>query len=317
MGGWSSNASASCRAWLCVEVLADIDPEQLAVGRLRFERIVEPERLIVPVGIELPDADAPLRRCLGSRFQGGRHEGERYTPSRARRTSPARSCAELRYRRTENSRQVPGTPLSSCSPRSSNSRPDPTTRSLTVLETRTSRGPASAEIRAPMWTASPAMSSGWTSISPRGARRGSRARARGRRRGSRPRSGPPGPGRRTWPGSRRRRLDLVARRTARADAGARSVLAEQRLPAGVAELGRPLRRADDVGEQDGRQHAMRLRRRADAGDEGLDLGDDRVLVAGPDQVVGARQLDVLGRRDVLGEVAAVVDGEARCASAGG
>ena len=41
-----------------VEILADVDPEELALGRLRFERIVERERLIVPVGVELPDADA-------------------------------------------------------------------------------------------------------------------------------------------------------------------------------------------------------------------------------------------------------------------
>ncbi len=45
---------------LCrIDLIGDIDPEELAVGRLRFERIVELERLIVPVGIELPDADAP------------------------------------------------------------------------------------------------------------------------------------------------------------------------------------------------------------------------------------------------------------------
>src|SRR5881396_493210 len=32
-------------------------------------------------------------------------------------------------------RHVPGTPLSSCSPRSEKARPEPTTRSVTVLET--------------------------------------------------------------------------------------------------------------------------------------------------------------------------------------
>jgi len=48
----------------------------------------------------------------------------------------------------------------------SNSSPDPTTRSRTVLDTRISRGPARAAILAPMWTARPATSSGWTSISP-------------------------------------------------------------------------------------------------------------------------------------------------------
>ena len=62
-----------------VEFLADVDPEELALGRLRFERIVERERLIVPVGIELPHPDTPLLRCPGGRFLGGRHDRERYT----------------------------------------------------------------------------------------------------------------------------------------------------------------------------------------------------------------------------------------------
>src|SRR5438105_3174234 len=46
--------------------------------------------------------------------------------------------------------QVPGTPLSSCVPRSMKESPDPATRSLTVLETRTSSGPARLMTRAPM-----------------------------------------------------------------------------------------------------------------------------------------------------------------------
>lgn len=44
----------------------------------------------------------------------------------------------------------PGTPASACRPRSSNSRPDPATRSRTVWDTRTSPAPASAATRAPM-----------------------------------------------------------------------------------------------------------------------------------------------------------------------
>jgi len=48
-----------------------------------------------------------------------------------------------------------GTPFSSCMPRSSNAIPEPATRSLTVLETSTSPPRAIAEIRAPIWTASP------------------------------------------------------------------------------------------------------------------------------------------------------------------
>ena len=88
------------------------------------------------------------------------------------------------------------------------------------------------------------------------------------------------------------------------------VVGEQPLPAGVSELGRQSRRPDDVGEQHGREHPARIEHRPDAGHEVLDLGDDRVLVAGPDEVVGAGQLDVLRARDVLGEVAPVRDAEA-------
>ena len=44
------------------------------------------------------------------------------------------------------------------SPRSSNCRPEPATRSFTVRDTRTSPGPASAATRAAMWTAMPLMS---------------------------------------------------------------------------------------------------------------------------------------------------------------
>src|ERR671922_708082 len=49
----------------------------------------------------------------------------------------------------------PGTPFRSATPRSSNPIPDPATRSLTVLETSTSPGAASAATRAPMCTAIP------------------------------------------------------------------------------------------------------------------------------------------------------------------
>src|SRR3990172_3832829 len=45
-------------------------------------------------------------------------------------------------RPTANSRHSPGTPLSTCVPRSSNRSPDPATRSLTVLDTNTSPAPA-------------------------------------------------------------------------------------------------------------------------------------------------------------------------------
>src|SRR5262245_9345308 len=63
-------------------------------------------------------------------------------------------------------REGSGTPLSSCAPRSRNVMPEPATRSLTVLETKTASGPARAPTRAAMWTARPARSSPRTSHSP-------------------------------------------------------------------------------------------------------------------------------------------------------
>ena len=53
--------------------------------------------------------------------------------------------------------QVPGTPRNSTLPRSSKPMPEPTTKSRTVLETRTSPGPAWPTIRAAMCTAIPPM----------------------------------------------------------------------------------------------------------------------------------------------------------------
>jgi hypothetical protein len=51
---------------------------------------------------------------------------------------------------TAKSLQAPGTPFSSCSPRSAKSIPEPITRSLTVLDTSTSPAVALAPTRAAM-----------------------------------------------------------------------------------------------------------------------------------------------------------------------
>ena len=82
---------------------------------------------------------------------------------------------------------------------------------------------------------------------------------------------------------------------------------EQLAPAPVAELGRQLRRADQIREEHGREHAVRLGAVPDAGHELLDLVEHRVLVADPRQVVVARQLDVLRAVDALGEIAGAFD----------
>jgi hypothetical protein len=90
------------------------------------------------------------------------------------------------------------------------------------------------------------------------------------------------------------------------------VVREHRLPARVTDLGRSGGRPDDVREQDRREHAMRLRRRTDAGQERLDLAHDGVQVTGPDHVVDARELDEHRAVDVLGEVASMLHAEPTC-----
>ena len=65
-----------------------------------------------------------------------------------------------------NTCQSDETPFSVCMPRSSNRRSEPSTRSCTVRDTRTSPGPANPAMRAPIWTPIPAMSSPRRSISP-------------------------------------------------------------------------------------------------------------------------------------------------------
>src|SRR5580693_6120960 len=67
---------------------------------------------------------------------------------------------------TAKSCHEPGTPLSSCSPRSSNSTPEPATRSFTIADTRMSCSVANPAIRAAMCTANPPRSSPRISHSP-------------------------------------------------------------------------------------------------------------------------------------------------------
>jgi hypothetical protein len=78
-------------------------------------------------------------------------------------------------------------------------------------------------------------------------------------------------------------------------------------PRAVAERCGTRRRVDDVGEQDGRQHAVGVAGRTHAGHELLDLVQHDVLVADPRDVVVARQLEEPRVRDVAGDPAALVD----------
>ena len=83
----------------------------------------------------------------------------------------------------------------------------------------------------------------------------------------------------------------------------------------VAERGRALGRADDVGEQHRRQDAVGLRRRAHPGQELLDLVGERGRIARHEQVVVARELDEPRARDPLGDVAALLDVDVAVADA--
>ncbi len=88
----------------------------------------------------------------------------------------------------------------------------------------------------------------------------------------------------------------------------RSVLVvarEQVAPAAVAELRGARRRVDDVGEHHREQRPRQLAAAAPAGEELLDLFDDRVAVADERERVGPLQLDVARAGNVLREVARV------------
>ena len=100
------------------------------------------------------------------------------------------------------------------------------------------------------------------------------------------------------------RLDLAAAEAVDLAADDRVVGHEQVAPAGVAEPGGVAGRADDVAEQDRQQLALRRAAPA-AGEELLDLAEQRGAVADARQVVDALELDVPRAGDVLGDVARV------------
>ena len=194
---------------------------------------------------------------------------------------------------TAKSRHSPGTPLSSAWPRSSNARPEPATRSCTVPETRISPGPGAAgHPRADvnryarelliddLALAGVHPGTDLQAQPAHGVDRGVGAADRARR-------------------PVEAREEPVARGVDLAPAKAlelapnRGVVSLQQLaPAPVAELGRPLRRADDVGEEHRREHAVGLGRLAHAGQELADLVEDLAPAVCPGHVRVARQLDV-------------------------
>ena len=75
----------------------------------------------------------------------------------------------------------------------------------------------------------------------------------------------------------------------------------------VPELRGALGRGDDVGEEDRRERAVGIGPVAGAGEELLDLVDDRLPGPKPDEVVVTRENGELRPVDLLGEVAAQLD----------
>ena len=260
------------------------------------------------------EAEPPVEERPGQR---ARRVGVRGPPAERR---PAEDAEALHSRRPSASsakrRHSPGTPLRGWSPRSWKRRPEPATRSLTVLDTRTSPGPAAAATRAPMWTASPETLSSRSSTSPvcRPARTSSPsagtllaiARAQRTAAGGAVEGG-------EEPVARG--VDLAAPEAAELAADEVVVSLEEVAPAAIPEGGGLLRGADDVGEEDGGEHPVGLGAVPDAGQELLDLVEDRVRVVRPGQVIDAGQLDEPGSRDLLGHVAAAADRERPIAGA--
>ena len=104
-----------------------------------------------------------------------------------------------------------------------------------------------------------------------------------------------------------RRVELRASVTQQQPAHGRVVVLEQLAPARVAELHGLGRRADDVGEQDRREHAVDLGLGAGllvphAQEELFERSSVGLPVGCGDRMVGAGQLDVPRSRDVLGKM---------------
>jgi hypothetical protein len=193
-----------------------------------------------------------------------------------------------------------GHALSSCVPRSSNSIPEPATRSLTVEETSTSPAEADDAIRAPVATAIPATLLSWSSHSP----------VCTPARSSRPSSltppriacAAPNRARRTVESCEEavtRRVPLLAPEACELASHERVMLREKVAPGLVAGLRRALGGANQVREQKRCEHTVRHFGPRIPTQEGLDCvgGVDTVVLL--DGQAYARELDDPRTRDAL------------------
>ncbi len=207
----------------------------------------------------------------------------------------------------ENSRQLPGTPLSSCSSRSTKWRSEPTTRSTTVRDTSTSPGPAFA------WTRSSDMYGdardvvsapfNFACVYPNADRDTQLAKGiadRGRRL-----HGPGGTvedGQHSITGP----FDQMPVKSRKLAINRPIVLFEKRCPRPITDCTGLLCRSHDVEEEDRRQKAIMGGHLSRPGQKLLDLTCN-VRSARPRDVVCCIELDIASASDMVGEIAAVVD----------
>ena len=90
---------------------------------------------------------------------------------------------------------------------------------------------------------------------------------------------------------------------------------EKRGERAVADARGELGRSDDVGDQYGGEHAIRVVCRLHAGEELLHFIENRILITNPRQMIVARQLDQARIRDVLCKIAAILDADVEIAEA--
>ena len=208
--------------------------------------------------------------------------------------------------------QPPGTPLSACSPRSSNVIPDPTTRSLTVLDANTTPGGAIDEIRAPTTTASPPGLPSIISHSPvctpaRASSPSSETASMTADAQRNPRAGPSKLAKKPSPAV------SISRPRKRTSSCLTSVVSlNQVAPARVSDLRCALRRIDDVGKEQRRQDTIRFARfprsrPPRAGEKVTEQCKRLALVDGPDDGIRKRQLHEASARHPLGDVPACLD----------
>src|SRR6266542_532231 len=103
------------------------------------------------------------------------------------------------------------------------------------------------------------------------------------------------------------RVDLATATAPEFAPNEREVPLEELAPGAVAELRDPVGRAHDVGEEHGSEYAVGLRATPDAGEELLDLVEERFLISHPRDVVRAGQLHELRARDSARDEACLLD----------